>query len=206
MITILPHDLRAPNGQILLSNFSFHISVGEHVAIMGPNGCGKSTLLRQIVNIEPQRNSSAFQITEERISYIPTRPLDLILPWATVEENISIFSLMSRRNQDRVRHDAKFFAKLMMIDIESFLKKKVFKLSSGMQAMASIFCAFIQSPTLLIADEIFSTLAESPRNRIALWLKEKPITMVCVSHDSNFIDTLQARIVQLDSFIPNGGN
>lgn len=34
--------------KVVLSELSFRIGVGEHVAILGPNGCGKSTLIKTI--------------------------------------------------------------------------------------------------------------------------------------------------------------
>lgn len=204
MITIQSYDLCAPGGRVLLKKFSVHISDGEKVAITGPNGCGKSTLLRQIAGIESLTNTGLFKIKAERISYIPTRPLDLLLPWATVRENIMLFSLISKKYIHDVELKIKSYAEQMLIKDKTglFLHQKAFELSSGMQALATIFCALIQSPTLLIADEIFSTLSISSRQSMAQWLREQSITIVFASHDTSFINALGARCIPIDKYIP----
>lgn len=200
MITIDPHDVLAPDGRVLLRNFSAAITLGEQVALVGPNGCGKTTLLRQIAGVEPQRQINAFRVDHARISYLPTRPLDLVLPWASFSENIKLFSAAANEPLKTVQSNFVQYAAHMHIDEKTFITKATYKMSSGQQAMTAIFCALIQRPTLLIADEIFSTLAETPRLAIAKWLLEMNLTIVCASHDEDFIDTLGARRIRLDGY------
>ena len=197
----MPHDILAPDGRVLLRKFSASIEHGEHVALTGPNGCGKSVLLRQIAGIGAERKSEFFIINHNRISYIPTRPQDLILPWATFAENIGLFSSITHEANDDIQQSLDIYAKRMGISLNYFRHQTIYKLSNGQQALAAIFCALIQRPKILIADEIFSALAEKPRRNIATFLREQKITIICASHDADFINTLGARCLLLDPYM-----
>ncbi|MCL4164210.1 UNVERIFIED_CONTAM: hypothetical protein GTU68_012011 [Idotea baltica] len=78
----------------VLNKIDLAIPAGKIVCIVGPSGCGKSTLLRLIGGLE--------QPTTGRIVQIGSPPTDSInpltyvfqdfalLPWRTVEGNISL--------------------------------------------------------------------------------------------------------------------
>lgn len=198
MIRVAEHDVYALDGRLLLKQFSMTVACGEMVAVTGPNGCGKSTLLRQLAGVE-NCSPSAFRVTASRRSYIPTRPLELLLPWETVSKNIALFSSACRISSQEELVNA--YANEMQIDTSHFLNQKAYALSSGQQALAAIFCALIQRPQLLIADEVFSFLAPGPKKRMAKWVRSQSLTLVCASHDEPFISELGARRICLEPFV-----
>ena len=83
-------------GQTLevLQDIDLSIKNQEIVSIIGPSGCGKSTLLNIIAGLDnPDAGAISFQgfNQEERlgsVSYMQQK--DLLFPWRTVLENISL--------------------------------------------------------------------------------------------------------------------
>jgi ABC-type Mn2+/Zn2+ transport system ATPase subunit len=198
-------ELNSPSGVPLLRNIEIRIEKFHKIALIGPNGCGKSTLLRHLAGLEGRSNKACLEDFFQRISYIPTRPLDLLLPWETLHKNIQLFSC-SRGNAifkySGMHHSS--IRKLLAIDekfISEIAHKEVYKLSSGQQAIAALYCALLQNPDLVIADEIFATISHSHRAKIALNLGQLPdITVIFASHDSEIIELMKASTVHLDSF------
>ena len=74
-----------------LSHISFHIDLGEFVAIVGPSGCGKSTLLSIIAGLlTPEEGTISFQNPDgslhyPKIGYMLQR--DHLFEWRTVYQN-----------------------------------------------------------------------------------------------------------------------
>lgn len=201
MITATNLDIHAPDGRCLLHGLTFHLREGHRVAFSGPNGCGKSTLLRYIAGLEPHSRQLARDISSLDIAYLPTRPLELLLPWGSVARNISF--LLPRRVEPAIGSLAEFFEN---VDYspgrhDRFLETEVYKLSSGQQAILAVYCALSKSPKLLVADEIFSTLSAPLRANVAKKLVKLEISIACSSHDGDFLQSLLATVIPLDSHI-----
>lgn len=206
MIEVNALDVHSPDGRLLLEHLSFKLGESDRLAFTGPNGCGKSTLLRCIAGLEGQANNinrSSLSLTET--AYLPTRPLDLLLPWGSVRENIDFFrsAVNKRTKKSEIETFSDFFRALDYSpgDEDRFHTTEVYRLSSGQQALLAIYCALSQLPKLLIADEIFSTLSEQLRSKVAKRLLEQNLAIVCATHDTDFIKNLNARVFDLDDYI-----
>lgn len=202
MININNLDVCSPDGRTLLKGLSFRLSEREKLAFLGPNGCGKSTLLRYISGLEGEISLLKRDISFTKIVYLPTRPLDLLLPWYSVEQNKKFF-VGSTNNLDinEKENNLYIYSSMLGYDIEKFSTREVYKLSSGQQAILAICCALIQRPDLLVADEIFATLTEDLRSCVAQHLKNLNLAVICATHDSRFVDFLGAKVIHLDSYI-----
>ena len=91
------------------------VADGEFAALVGPSGCGKTTLLNLIAGLEDvdegcirrrRRNALGRGSTGERFGYMPQQ--DLLFPWRTVLENVSLGLEVHgrRRNERRVSRAA----------------------------------------------------------------------------------------------------
>lgn len=199
-------NLYSPNNRLLLENLSFSIVPKRKLVFSGPNGCGKSTLLRFLAGLEIQPNVGKFATFLDEAVYLPTRPLDLLLPWATVTENINFFNMLATNRKCRLEVGMPADSgRSLGYCLEEYWGHYVYKLSSGQQALLAIYCALLQNAPVLIADEIFSTLSEQLRKTVANFLAALGMTIICASHDSEFSKNLGADIYELDLHIPING-
>ena len=58
-------------GFALLDDISFHVSDGEHIALVGKNGAGKSTILKLIAGVEHPTSGSIMKPKEQTVGYLP---------------------------------------------------------------------------------------------------------------------------------------
>jgi len=205
MIKLKNFDLLSPEKKVLLKNFNFETQIPEHVLFYGPNGCGKSTLLRYLAGLERQDQSKKclLEILPSDIAYIPTNPLDLLLPWASVAENINMFEQLAKKKAGIL--DGVNSWNLLNYDLKSLERQSVYSLSSGQQAILAISCALIKSVNLVIADEVFATLSDELISQVAQVFKQLQnlgVGLICTSHDQLFIDKLNAKVIKLKEFIP----
>lgn len=200
----------------VLSNISFAVNKGQHLAIMGESGSGKSTLLKAIFG-QLHLNSGHITWKDNPLlgplyNLIPgasfmkyvSQDFDL-MPFTTVAENIgehlSVF--------ERDTHAARIAELLQVIGLEAYAKEKVKNLSGGQKQRVALARALAQEPELLLLDEPFSNIDQFKKNelryRLFPYLKEKGITILTATHDSEevlpFADTvLVLRNGQLEDF------
>ena len=58
-------------GFTLLDSINFHISDGEHIALVGKNGAGKSTILKLIMGVESPTEGRILKPQDITIGYLP---------------------------------------------------------------------------------------------------------------------------------------
>ena len=155
-------SLRAVDG------IDLRVNRGEIYGLLGPNGSGKTTLIRLITGIlkptagkiivlgRPVPDNAALA----SIGYM-TQALSLY-DELSVRENVAFFASMcgvrDRDSIDRV---------LRLVDLAEREKTRVRVLSGGMQRRASLACALVHEPELLLLDE--PTVGVDPSLRAAFW-------------------------------------
>ena len=92
-------------GGIVLEDVSLTVEAGQFVCIVGPSGCGKSTLFNVIAGLlrpdsgEVLLSDQVVTGTTGHVGYMLQK--DLLVPWRTVEDNITMAARLTRRNRDR---------------------------------------------------------------------------------------------------------
>ena len=168
------------DGVPIVSDFSFSITRGQFVAIIGPNGGGKTTLVKLILGLLRPR-SGTLQVNA-RLAYVPQRGgnMDPQFP-ATVGEIVHA-GLAGRSDSKTAVKDT-----LETMGIAHLEDRTLAALSGGERQRALIAKALVGKPELLILDEPTDGL--DPGTRDALYatlhqLKTKQhVTILCVSHD-----------------------
>lgn len=192
----------------VLSSISFDLDRGKHLAIMGESGSGKSTLLKAIFGAlhlnegsinwkdKPLLGPNYNLIPGESFIKYVSQDFDL-MPFTTVSENIgehlSVFEQES--------HEKRIAELLKLIGLEAYASEKVKSLSGGQKQRVALARAIAQEPELLLLDEPFSNIDQFKKNelryRLFPYLREKGISVLTATHDSNDVLSFADRILVL---------
>jgi manganese/iron transport system ATP-binding protein len=181
------------NGLFALEDISFHLHVGEHVAVVGPNGAGKSTLFKVVAGVlQPISGEVNIYGSTPRghvcIAYIPQRSQ---VDW-TFPVSVADVVMMGRIAQlgllgwPKKRDWALVHEMLGIVELDDLSKRQISQLSGGQQQRMFIARALAQEAELMLMDEPLSGL-DSPSQEGILSLldelKRQNVTVMVATHD-----------------------
>ncbi len=171
-----------------LKGIDLTIEKGGTCAIIGPSGSGKSTLLKVIAGILRASEGEvtiAGEAVSQRRQCIGFMPQNYgLLPWETVEENISLGVRIKSRGK---KLDRSVIQSVMrQLGIEGLEKRYPNELSGGQRQRVSLARVFLLKPDVLLMDEPFSALDAITREDIQdlflkIW-KKHHTTAAIVTH------------------------
>ena len=173
-----------------LKDFSLNLEPGKLTAVLGKSGCGKTTLLKVISGLE-ERDGGEISFFDEAGRSVSNPKLSLVfqdprlLPWKTVEENLSlaIRHLPEEERRQRIREVLEL---VRLPEVEALYPSE---LSGGMAQRVGLARGIIAKPDLLLLDEPFSALDFMTRSRLQMDFSkiqaELGMTMVLITHDVN---------------------
>lgn len=196
------------NDKLALDNISFSVKEGEIFGLIGPNGAGKSTLINIITNLMLP-NSGDIQINGLDLSkdYIKAKsiiglvPQELALmetltPFDNLEYFGAYYGLKGKLLQDRITEA------LEVTGLTDVKKKKIKKLSGGMQRRLNIGIALLNHPKILILDEPTVGVDPQSRNHIFNFIKgiseKQKTTVIYTSHYMEEVEHLCSKIFIMD--------
>lgn len=168
-----------------LHDFSVRIARGTITGLLGPSGCGKTTLMRCIVGTQIVTSGSVSVLGKPagtaplryRVGYMPQDP--------TIYDDLRIV--------DNVRYFASLYgfdghaadAAIERVGLTDHRTAYCGNLSGGQRTRASLACALVCQPDLLVLDE--PTVGLDPVLRVDLWqqfsdLARAGITLLVSSH------------------------
>lgn len=178
----------------VLHDLSIEVSDREFVAIVGPSGCGKTTLLNLLSGFDQPTSGVIERKGVSRMVY----QQDGLFPWQTVSENISLGLRQIQSSQERKQQLQEL---LGLIGMEGFENSYPHELSGGMKQRVELARALAGSSDILLLDEPFSALDYLTRLRmrqeVARILRERPRTVVLVTHDIEEAAQLADRVIVL---------
>ena len=178
----------------VLRDLSLNIGDGEFVAVVGPSGCGKTTLLNLFSGFVKPSSGEVRSDGRMRMVY----QHDGLFPWRTVAENISMGLRHIRDDAERERQLQEMLA---LIGLAGFGTHYPHQLSGGMRQRVELARALAGETDVLLLDEPFSALDYLTRLRLrrelARLLRERPRTVVLVTHDTEEAAQLADRVVVL---------
>lgn len=178
----------------VLRDVKFAIEPRSFVVMTGPSGCGKSTLLNIVAGLDKEFEGAVdLGSGKPTIGYIFQSPR--LLPWRTVEENISLVLPDGDARRERI---AELLAR---VGLTTYATAYPERLSLGMQRRVALARGFVLEPDILLMDEPFVSL-DDPTARdlrqllIDLW-NRRPTTVLFVTHDRNEAVMLGTRVLRL---------
>ncbi len=174
-------------GKTLLSNVSFTVMRGEKCAVVGENGTGKSTLIKELIK---NKNESVRFGRFVKTAYYDQENQNLNPHNTVLAELWERHSLWS---QTQVRS----LLASVKLD-ESDVDKQVSFLSGGERAKLALAVFETENGNLLVLDEPTNHLDLPAREALETALKEFDGTILFVSHDRYFIESIANKVIELE--------
>jgi len=155
----------------ILSNLSFRIAPGEHVALVGPTGSGKSTVIRLLCRLyEPQQGRILLDGIDIRELPIPTLRQrlgvvlqDTFLFSGNVADNLRLDAAISDGDLQSLCSDLGLEPLLQRLPqgLDTELRERGGNLSSGERQLLAVARVAIRDPSVLVMDEATAFLDPS---------------------------------------------
>jgi len=153
----------------VLQAISCTVAAGSVAGLLGPSGSGKTTLIRAIVGVQVVKSGTVTVLGEpagspalrRTVGYVTQAPS--VYADLTVRENARYFASLhglGAAEADRAIAD---------VGLAGAASQLVGNLSGGQRSRASLGCAMIGTPRLLVLDE--PTVGQDPVLRADLWAK-----------------------------------
>lgn len=195
-----------------LRGISFDIEDGEFVFIIGKSGSGKSTLMKCITCEEtPDEGEVAidgFVISDMSRALVPVlrRHIGMVyqdfrlIESKTVSENIAFAGEIVGIPKKNLNQIVQFMLNLVGLKDKADSYPK--ELSGGEQQRIAIARAMVNNPKIMVADEPTGNLDPETSENIMAILQEinrGGTTVVVCTHDSNLVDRMKKRVIEIDS-------
>ena len=175
----------ARGGKTVLDGLSCRIPAGRITGLLGPSGAGKTTLIRAVVGVQQVRSGTVTVLGQPAgspalraaVGYLTQAPS--VYPDLTVLENARYFASVAGASA------AAAHAAVEQVGLKAAKHQLVGTLSGGQQSRASLACAVVGDPAVLVLDE--PTVGQDPVLREELWASfreraDRGTTLLVTSH------------------------
>jgi ABC-2 type transport system ATP-binding protein len=161
------HLVVARGKRRVLHDFTCSVPSGSVTGLLGPSGSGKTTLMRAIVGVQKTVSGTVTVLghpagskpLRDKVGYLTQAPS--IYADLTVRENARYFASLYALGA------AEADAAVSDVGLSQAKDQLVGTLSGGQRARASLACAIVSKPQLLVLDE--PTVGQDPVLRNELW-------------------------------------
>ena len=172
----------------IFANVSLTIERGDKVAFVGRNGEGKSTLVKCIMN-ELQHEGSLQPGHNVQIGYFAQNQASLL------DGELTVFQTIDDVAKGEIRNKIRDLLGAFMFGGEASTKK-VKVLSGGERTRLALLKLLLEPVNLLILDEPTNHLDLRTKDVLKQALKDFDGTLICVSHDRDFLDGLVTKVYE----------
>ena len=178
--------------KVLFRNASFYMQEGEKVALIGKNGGGKSTLLRVIAGEEELDRGTVVKKRNLKIAYLP-QETKFPEEESVLQALIKHFSIQNTV-EEKEAFGKKIMQELGLLEYDAPCKT----LSGGQKKQLALLAVLYVEPDLLLLDEPTNHIDEEVSEWLEGKLSQFKGSILLVSHDRYFLDTVCNRIVELE--------
>ncbi|MBM3201998.1 MAG: ABC-F family ATP-binding cassette domain-containing protein [Chlamydiae bacterium] len=210
--------------RILFDDVNVSFSEGFRYGLTGPNGCGKSTLLK--ILMKQEEASSGTMSMPKKVGFLKQnieafrnyRVVDTVIMgnerlWKAIEERDALYEqemtdavgmrlgaleeIVAEENGYTAESDAEILLVGMGLDPE-FFYKPMHTIPLDRQFRVLLCQALFGSPEALLLDEPTNHLDLDSIHWLEDFLKEYTGTLVVVSHDRHFLNSITTHIADID--------
>src|SRR5499427_5623755 len=171
--------------RVLLSDATFAIERGEHVALVGPNGSGKTTLLERLVHGDGIRIGHGVEL-----GYFSQQEMELDTRGSVLQCVQAMTGL--------ARPDAQNLLGRFLFSGWDAHEKAVSVLSGGERRRLALAVTVASGANFLVLDEPTNHLDLESREALEAALDAFPGTVLLVSHDRALLDAIAERTLAIE--------
>jgi cell division transport system ATP-binding protein len=194
-----------------LDSVDVELEKGEFAFLVGASGSGKSTFLRLVLR-EAQPTSGRVFVDGKEVNRLPKRKVPglrrqigtvfqdfRLLPDKTVSENVAFALRVIGKPRSLIQQVVP--ETLELVGLAGKGERMPDELSGGEQQRVAVARAFVNRPTILIADEPTGNL--DPTTSVGIMklldrINRTGTTVVMASHDAGIVDQMRKRVIELD--------
>lgn len=208
------HVSKVYGEHVVLKDFSFEITRGEFITVIGTSGSGKTTMLKMINGLLNPTSGVVYvggkDISKEnqtllrrRIGYV-IQGIGLF-PHMNVRKNITyVPELLGKQAKKQIGGSVEKLMKMVGLE-EGMLDRYPAELSGGQRQRVGIARSLAADPEILLMDEPFGAVDEITRKMLQAEIdrihKELEVTIVFITHDIKEALKLGDRVLVMS----NGG-
>jgi ATPase subunit of ABC transporter with duplicated ATPase domains len=211
----------------LFENVSVSFGNGNRYGLIGANGCGKSTLMKILAgeleptagNVATDPNVRVGQLSQDQFAYENYRVLDVVIMgfdklWAVKQERDRLYSLPQMSDEEGMRvadleiefgemdgYSAESRAGELLEGIGIPVEQHEGPMSAvapGWKLRVLLAQALFSDPDVLLLDEPTNNLDINAIRWLEELLDTSKATMVIISHDRHFLNSVCSHIADLD--------
>ena len=193
---------------MVLKGVSLDVYPNEILGLIGGSGSGKTTLIRSLLGLLP--HSGTVSIKSDRIGVIFQDPVSCLNPAHTIKWHmLEALNASSRAKEIKgsgtfKERNAKVLARIIeVLEIcglgEEHLTRHPNDLSGGQRQRVAIAMCLIQDPSLIIADEPFSSLDASSSAELLKLVtdinREQHTAFLLITHNIHIVRQIAPRVI-----------
>ena len=211
----------------LFENISIKFGGGKRYGLIGANGCGKSTFMKILCgdleptsgNVSVDVNETVGKLGQDQFAYEDNVVLDVVIMghsrlWEIIEERDRIYSLEDMSEEDGMKvaelevefaeldgYTAEARAGELLLGLEIPLEQHAGLMSAvapGWKLRVLLAQALFANPDIMLLDEPTNNLDINTIRWLEKILNERNSTMVIISHDRHFLNSVCTHMVDLD--------
>lgn len=198
-------------GPPILDHVNLYVSEGEAVALVGRSGAGKTTALKLVNGLITPASGSVL------VDGIPLATTDLVelrrrigyiiqgaglLPHRSVFDNVLLVPRLRGDDLGLAETEGQRLLDALLLPFAEYRERFPRTLSGGEQQRVGIARALVFAPEILLCDEPFAALDPIVRREqqemFNALRRERPVTMLFVTHDLREALQVASRIVMFD--------
>lgn len=193
---------------MVLKGVSLDVYPNEILGLIGGSGSGKTTLIRSLLGLLP--HSGTVSIKSDRIGVIFQDPVSCLNPAHTIKWHmIEALNASSRAKEIKgtgTYEERKARARARIIEVldicglgEEYLTRHPNELSGGQRQRVAIAMCLVQDPSLIIADEPFSSLDASSSAELLKLVtdinREQHTAFLLITHNIHIVRQIAPRVI-----------